>query len=155
MLPALVLTKCETFISVTSSSSLMWPRVVQDRIPMSSWPAPRRKWRSGLNSLGESLAPPSGGKDPCRLFLNKLSVTSQRWEGSSFRHDLSWNSVQREPRGDNSEAMFICQGCSTLPPVISSPTLDWLERPFVCTHQQMYVMPWSGPFPLWTQCFCL
>uniref|UniRef100_A0A8I5NBZ9 Rho GTPase activating protein 25 n=1 Tax=Papio anubis TaxID=9555 RepID=A0A8I5NBZ9_PAPAN len=33
-------------------------RIAWDRTPMSSWPAPRQRWRSGLNSSGELLAHP-------------------------------------------------------------------------------------------------
>ena len=81
---------------------------------MSSWPAPRRKWRSGLNSLGESLARPLEVRTPAG-FSEQVSVTSQRWEGSSFRHDLSWNSVQRRPRGDNSGVVLIAKALTSLP----------------------------------------
>lgn len=81
---------------------------------MSSWPAPRQKWRSGLNSLEESLAHPLEVRTPAG-FPGQVSVTSQGWEGSRFRQELSLNSVQRRPPEDNSEAMLIAKALTSLP----------------------------------------
>lgn len=94
---------------------------------MSSWPAPRRRWRSGLNSLGESLAHPLEVRTSAG-FPGQVSVTSQGWGGGSSRHDLSLNSVQGRPPEDSSEAMPMAKPLASFPESSQRVTFSLVGR---------------------------
>lgn len=112
-------------------------RIAQDRTPMSSWPAPRPRWRNGLNSLGESLACPLEVRTPAD-FRGQVSVTSQAWGRSSCRRDASLNRVQGRPPQDNSKVILIAK--PLLPSLGDSRKLEfsWKDcKPFALIRKCM------------------